>query len=181
MTLMVGACGGGPSAGQTGSPRSAGTPGTTPAGGGGASPGSGQATADELCALLTADDWGEFNYVTAAEPEVNEEDPGSATCVYAGESGARGGLELDAYQHATPAEAEETFDTIAESMPDATDAALPGADESLIQLDIPGSFAAIVVRSGRFTYTIALPAGDEAETQLNTLAATVLARSQSLH
>src|SRR5918998_4272573 len=65
LTLMVAACGGGPSAGQTGSPRPVGTPGTTVAGGGEASPASGQATADELCALLTADDWGEFNYVTA--------------------------------------------------------------------------------------------------------------------
>jgi len=135
-------------------------------------------TEAELCALLTAEDWGAFGFVTAAQPEINSDGPGSAACVYAGQSGATGGLELDAYAHDTVAEAEETFGTISEGMPAAQPFTLPGADEVLLDPDIDASYAAILVRNGRFTYTISLPAGEAAEAQLAALAAAVLTRSQ---
>jgi hypothetical protein len=182
LAFAVAACGGGGAAGPTGtSGTTAEAPGTTGPG----TAGTGLASADELCALLNADDWGQLNYVTAAQPSIESDGPGSAYCVYAGESGASGGLELDAFAHQAEAAAEETFDTIAGAMDDGQDAALPGADESLIQTEIVAGdddpFGAIVVRSGRFTFSISGPAGEDAEAQLPVLAETVLQRSQSLH
>jgi len=142
------------------------------------SPAGGLASAEQLCSLLTAEDWGAFGFVTGAQPEINDEGPGTANCVFAGQSGATGGLELDAYVHDTVAEAEDTLEIIREGMPNAQPITLPGADEALIDPDVDASYGAIVVRNGRFTYTISLPGSEQAQAQLTALAAAVLARSQ---
>lgn len=138
-------------------------------------------SAQELCDLLTSADWGQLNYVTAAQPDVNSDGPGSAYCTYAGESGGEGGLELDSFVGESVSDAEETFDLIsAGSDGGGQTITLPGADEVFIDPSIDGAFGAIVVRTGRFTYTVSLPAGEQAEAQLLALAGIVLTRSSAL-
>jgi hypothetical protein len=134
-------------------------------------------SAEELCALLDADDWGQFGYVTAASPSINSDGPGSAYCVYAGTSGASGGLELDAFAHETEADSEATFETMTAESPGATPIDLVGADAALITKG--DDYAFIVVRIGRFAFTIALPAEDDAEQRLTTLANRVIDQSAS--
>jgi hypothetical protein len=129
--------------------------------------------------LLTAADWSQFGYVTAAQPTINSDGPGSAYCVYAGTSGASGGLELDAFVAETDADAEETFNTIIGEGQPSDEVALPGADQAVIQAAPDGDYGAIVVRNGRLTFTISLPTSEETETQLTTLAAAVLSRSSA--
>ena len=41
----------------------------------------------ELCALLTSTDWGQFNYVTAAQPDISSDGPGSAHSATVSERG----------------------------------------------------------------------------------------------
>ena len=132
-------------------------------------------TGAELCGLLTADDWNEFGYVVAASPGINSDGPGNAYCVYAGESGATGGLELDAFVDATAEDAQATLETITGEGPELQPVDVADADVALIGTG--GDYAVIAVRRGSFTFTIALPAGDEAETQLKTLASSVISRS----
>lgn len=174
--FCLAACGG---AGATTAPRTDALPTSAPTATAPDVTGAGLPSAEELCALLTADDWGAYGYETAAQPTINSDGPGSAYCVFAGESGATGGLELDAFAHDTVEEAEETFDVTLEGMPGAAASTLPGVDAALVATDIESSYAAIVVRNGRFVYTISLPTGDEAQAQLLALAATVLTRSQA--
>lgn len=133
-------------------------------------------TAAELCALLTAQDWGTFNYVTAAQPDVQSDAPGSAICTYAN------GLFLEAYVDETPADAEETFQTIVDNAPfnGNTSVAIPGTDEVQYDEEISPGKAGIAVRTGRVSFTIGLPAGDAAQAQLTALAAIVLQRVSNL-
>jgi hypothetical protein len=178
--VVLVACGGGaaPVASPTATPAT--TP-STPTEEATDVPGTAAAGAD-LCSLLGAEDFGAFGYVTAAEPSVSSDGPGSAYCVYAGESGATGGIEFDAFVDDTVEDAEETYRTIVEEGPlaDAAPAGLPGVDESVIASGIEDTWAAIAVRKGRFSYTISLPTSDEAETQLKVLAAAVLSRAGDL-
>lgn len=133
-------------------------------------------TAAQLCGLLTAADWGTFNYVTAAQPDVASDAPGTATCTYAN------GLFLETYVDETPGAAEETFETILENAPfdGAASIAIPGADEVQLDNEIAAGDAGIAVRAGRVSFTIGLPAGEAAQTQLTTLAALVLSRVATL-
>jgi hypothetical protein len=135
-------------------------------------------SASELCALLTPLDWSQFQFSNATQPQVNG-DPGSAYCVYAGQSGSTGGLELDSFIDASVADAQGTFNTIAGEMIGAQTVDLPGADEALMSPNVDGTFGAIVARAGRFTYTISLPTSEGARVQLETLAGLVLSRAQS--
>jgi hypothetical protein len=130
---------------------------------------------EELCALLSADDWAQFGYVTADSPTVDTDGAGSAYCVYAGQSGGTGGLELDAFVDVALQDAVETQETILDEGPDMEPIDLPGADAAFIGDE--GDVAGIVVRTGRFTFTIALPSGDDAEEQLKTLANEVIDQS----
>ena len=131
--------------------------------------------AEELCGLLSAEDWGQFGYVTAATPTINTDGPGTAYCVYAGTSGGTGGLEFDAFVDTSLEDAVATQETILGEGPDMEPIELAGADAAFISSD--GDVAGIVVRIGRFTFTIALPDGEEADTQLTTLANRVIDQS----
>jgi hypothetical protein len=170
---------GGSSATPTGSPRPTQTTAAGTAAGGTLVPGD-LATVEGLCGLLNAADFGQFGFVTAAQPSTNSDGPGTAYCVYAGESGATGGIEFDAFLDDTVADAEATFETAVDEagpMADATPITLPGADRAVIDTDIEGTWSSVVVRAGRLTFTISLPTSDAAEAQLTALAALVLART----
>jgi hypothetical protein len=86
---------------------------------------------------------------------------------------------LDAFVGESTRDAQDTFETIKGEMAGGEAATLPGADAVLINKDVDGTYGAIVVRNGRFNYTISLPASAEAQSQLTTLATIVLARGQA--
>lgn len=182
VALAALACGGGPVATspRATTPASVGVPATPApvASAPQASPGGALPSGDELCALLGSADWSALN-LAAAQPSVESDGPGTAYCTYSDDSGGSGGLELDAFVDTSVSDAESTFETITGGMPGGTPIPLTGADEVLINPDVDGTFGAIVVRSGRFTYTISLPAGDQSQAQLLALAASVLSRGQS--
>ena len=134
-------------------------------------------SAQELCGLLTTEDWSQFGYVTAASPEINSDGPGTAYCVYAGTSGATGGLEFDAFVAAAEDEAQGTYDTIISGGPEMTP--LDAANADSVAISTEGEYAVIVARTGRFTFSISLPTGDDAENELMTLANTVVTRSEA--
>lgn len=161
--ILLSACGG----------ASTPTPTVAPTAGGPASPA-------DLCALLGTADWAANGYPAAAQPTINSDGPGSAYCTYTGAAGAGGGLELDAFVDATTDDASGTFDTITGEMSGGQPTTLTGADQVLINPAVDGSYGAIIVRAGRFTFTISLPTGTQAQTQLTTLATIVLSRASSL-
>lgn len=133
----------------------------------------------QLCALLTANDWAQVNLSQAsAAPTINSDGPGSAYCTYSGTAGASGGLEFDAFAEQVPSDAQDTFNTMSGELPGGQPATLPGADAALINANVDGTYGVIIVRNGRFTYSIALPASNASDTQLQTLAALVLTRAQ---
>lgn len=172
---LVAACSGGPKASPSPVVAPTGTPSAVPT----AVQSGGLPSANELCTLLTPLDWSQFQFSNAVQPVVNSDAPGSAYCVYAGQSGATGGLELDSFVDASVADAQGTFNTIAGEMTGAQTVDLPGADEALMNANVDGTYGAIVVRAGRFTSTISLPASAGAQVQLETLAGLVLSRAQS--
>lgn len=136
-------------------------------------------SAQQLCALLTANDWAAVQLSqAAAQPVINSDSPTDAYCVYSGASGATGGLEFDAFIDDTAQDAQATYNTVAGEMPGGQPVTLPGTDAALINPNADGTYGAIVVRNGRFTYTISLPTSNAAQTQLETLAALVVTRAQ---
>lgn len=172
LVFLVAACGGG--AAQTQRPAVTSTPGSGPT----AAPtaAGGLPTAAQLCGFLGSSDWGQFGYVTAAQPDVDSDGAGTAICGYAN------GLSLEVYVDATEDFAEATFQTILENAPfDGSQALpLPGADEVQFDPEIAEDGAGIAVRAGRVSFTIGVPTGDDAQIEATTLAALVLARSAAL-
>ena len=67
--------------------------------------------ATDLCELLRPEDFATAGVDGAGEPEATTDGTGSSYCVYAGESGATGGIELDVFPSADEASAKETFAT----------------------------------------------------------------------
>ncbi len=134
-------------------------------------------SAQQLCGLLTANDWTTFQLPAKAQPTINSDGPGSAYCTWTDLSGAQGGLELDAFVDPTPSIAEDTYTTAAEIM-SGQPVDLPGVDSALINPNINGTYGALLARAGRFTYSVSLPASAGSQVQLESLAALVLSRAQ---
>jgi len=135
--------------------------------------------AQQLCGLLTANDWATVNLSQATnQPTINSDGPNDAYCVYNGKSGATGGLEFDAFVDQSASDATDTFTTMSGELPGAQSVDLPGVDAALINPDVDGTYGVIIVRDGRFSYSISLPTSSGAQTQLETLASLVLTRAQ---
>jgi len=136
-------------------------------------------TSDQLCALLTVDDWTAAGLSGAEAPRIDDDGPGtgSAYCTYGGSSGATGGLELDVFAHTTVGEAQTTYATIAQSLPPSDPPNVSGIDEGLINPNIEPGFGAILVRAGNLVVTITLPTSAQAGDQLTSLTQTVLSRA----
>jgi hypothetical protein len=166
--LLV-ACGGG--AAKSPTPASSGlfSPGVVP-------------TMEQLCALLTPDDWTVAGLQDAGPPEMDEDGPGtgSAYCVYNGAPGAIGGLELDVFVALTIGDAQLTYAQILESIPSPGAPNLSGVDEAAIDTNIEPGFGAILVRAGRLVVTITLPTTSATNEQLISLANLVLTRARGL-
>jgi len=137
------------------------------------------AAAQQLCGLLTANDWATVNLSQATnQPSINSDGPNDAYCVYNGKSGATGGLEFDAFIDQSTNDATGTFNTMAGELPGGQSVDLPGVDAALINPNVDGTYGVIIVRNGRFSYSISLPTSSGAQTQLETLASLVLTRAQ---
>ena len=136
----------------------------------------GSADAAAALCVLTPADWQAFNYVTGAHPDVTSDAPGTATCQYAS------GLFLEMYTHQDVNDADETFQTILENAPfdEPTTLTLPGADKVIFDPEVTSNHAGIAVQAGNLVFTISALAGDNAQTQLTTLAGLVLTRASNL-
>ena len=172
MTLVLAACSGGGTATPTSTPAPSGlfSPGTVP-------------TMEQLCALLTPDDWTAAGLEDAEEPEMDDDGPGtgSAYCTYHGVSGSLGGLELDVFVSRSLGDAQLVFAQILESVPDTTTPNISGVDDAAINANIqPDGFGAILVRAGLLVVTITLPASAQATDQLISLTNLVLSRAREL-
>lgn len=139
-------------------------------------------TSDQLCKLLTVDDWKAAGLTAARAPSIDDDGPGtgSAYCTYGASSGATGGLELDVFVGPTIDEAKTTFATIAQSLPPSSPPTMSGIDDGLINTDIDPGFGAILIRAGKLVVTITLPTSASAGAQLTSLTQTVLSRALSL-
>jgi hypothetical protein len=135
---------------------------------------------DQLCQLLTPEDWASVGLRKASEPQVDYGEAGSAFCIYEGSSGGTGGLELDAYCCRSEAGTRDSFVSMKEGMAEPRAVSLAGCEECVIDPDVNGTFGALAGRSGTFAFGIALPASRQSERQLTTLANIVLTRAAAL-
>jgi hypothetical protein len=132
-------------------------------------------TGAALC-VLSPNDFTTAGVANAAKPTANVQDGGaSAYCVYAGKSGATGGIELDVFAPAgpTPADVKETFKTATgESSSPLTPIRLEGTDEALWsahQVSGGPPFATIAVRRGDLVFVLSFRAHKDALVQLTSL------------
>ena len=132
----------------------------------------------DLCTLLGAADFTAAGVSGAGSVSKNSPDTSDFYCVYAGKSGATGGIEFDAVV-ADSATIDDTFKTVSEEMgvvlTDVT-SSVPGADKALLATAPP----VIVVRSGNLVFDISFPSSPTASGQLATLAALVIQRAAAL-
>lgn len=143
-----------------------------------------KSTGAKMC-VLTQSDFRAAGLTVNAQPSAEiEQDGASAYCVYRGKSGATGGVELDVFYPAgaSPAEVEQTFQTVLNSDPGAgyQPEGVRGADRSMFSLTIPQNghapFAANAVQRGALVFAISLPAAPQAKAQLQRLSQIVLGR-----
>jgi len=173
---LVAACGGGTATNGPGAT----TAGTVPVAGALAT-GAPVTDLTKLCDLLGPADFAALGIGGVGAPTVNSDGPGSAYCVYAGESAAKGGVEFDVF---VDEDAAGVFDTIvAETSGDLTPAIIPGVDEALGSDGVAGQadgYGTVVVRKGPLVFTIAAPGGPGTALKLSTLAGLVIARAAGL-
>ena len=134
-----------------------------------------------LCDLLGPGDFEVAGVAGAGLPEMTTDGPGSAYCVYAGESGGTGGIELDAFIDDDP---QAVYDTIRNEGSEALRAiTVAGAEQAEGWEGVEGdvaSFARILVRSGDLVFAISAPGGEGMDARLAALAALVVARGSAL-
>jgi hypothetical protein len=153
-------------------------------GGGSAGPTGGSVSAGgDLCGLLGPGDFAAVGVGGTGKPTENNQDANDVYCVFAGKSGATGGVEFDAFLGASSADSPGTFIAATEGIADsagAGKAALPEVDDARLQTDIAGGYAALVVSKGKVVFSLAIPTTSSAKDQLVALAKLVLARVASL-
>ncbi len=135
-----------------------------------------------MCVLAPAD-FQTVGITNAAKPSANVQDAGASVyCVYAGKSGATGGLELDVFNPAgtNAADAKETFKTsISEGGSPMKPISIAGADEAQWSPNaVSGGppFASITVRRGTLVFSLSIPARANAQEQLTKLSLLILSR-----
>jgi hypothetical protein len=125
--------------------------------------------------MLTDSDWSDVHLQADKQPTINSDGPGTAYCTWTEMSGAQGGLELDAFVDPSTSVAEDTYSTAADVM-SGQPVVLPGVDSALINPNINGTYGALIARTGRFTFSLSLPASATSQAALESLALLVLAR-----
>jgi hypothetical protein len=151
-------------------------------GGGPSATGGPVAGGGNLCSLLGPGDFAAAGVSGAGSPIDSPDGTGGHYCVYAGVSGATGGIEFDAFI----GDPVGTYRTIASdtgmgTLTAVSTADLPGADQAGMTLDSIGHMAAIVVRKGQLTFDMSFPTNPNARTQLIALVDLVLQRGTALY
>jgi hypothetical protein len=131
----------------------------------------------DLCELLRPEDFAAAGVDGAGEPEATTDGTGSSYCVYAGESGATGGIELDVFPNGDEASARETFETATAEGPAGTPVSAGSFSESSFAID--GEVAYLTVRQGLLVLSLAAPNDINTETGLVTLAQLAIQRAGS--
>ena len=149
---------------------------------GGARPGSeaGSTGAEgngRLCSVLTPADFAAAGIPGAGEPEVNADEFG-AYCVYAGESGASGGIELDVFPHADTTAAHETYATALAEGPTGEVPPGPAFDEA--SFAVAGDVLFLTARQGTTVVALAVPSDGATIEGLVTLARLAADRAGAL-
>jgi hypothetical protein len=126
------------------------------------------------CSLLTAADFAAAGVEGAGAPTDNADETGHY-CVYAGTSGATGGIEFDVFPHDDVASATETFETATAEAPRGARPAVGAAfDASSFAID--GDVAYLTVRQGKLVFALSVPQM-YGEAALVTLATLVVGRA----
>ncbi len=140
-----------------------------------------------IAQLLGPGDFMAVGIAGAAKPTVNSAEPGSAYIVFAGKSGATGGIEFDVFVGNNETDAAGIFDDASADLTEPDDAAktaLFGYDELKLTTGLPvdggGNWAGIAFRKGKLVFTISIPDSAQAHDQLIALAKLVIARGSAL-
>jgi hypothetical protein len=168
LVAALAGCGGTP----TGSATPTGEPSPQPSGDAEAS---GPVAIADLCTLLSPTDFARFGVDGAGEPEATTDGTGSTYCVYAGESGATGGIELDLFPNPDESTAHDTFVTATGETAAGRAATGGGFDESSFAID--DDVALLVVRQGPLVIALAAPNDVNTEQGLVSLAQLALERA----
>jgi hypothetical protein len=143
-------------------------------------PAASQATASSAasgaidCTLLTPADLAAAGIEGAADPTDNADEFGHY-CVYAGTSGATGGIEFDVFPHDDAASATETYETVIAEGPSGQP--LPGDAFDASSFAVDGDVAYATVRQGKLVFALSVPAVDNAEAGLAALATLIVQRA----
>ncbi len=135
-----------------------------------------------MCEVLTAADLEAHGLAPErTTPSTDVQDNGaSAYCVYAGMSGAMGGIELDVFFPAGPDPKQTEATANADISGKLEAAGLTGADDSQIGLGVRSGgppFSTITVRRRDLVFALSIPPGPKAREQLLALAHLVLLRT----
>jgi hypothetical protein len=160
--LVAASCGGsGATGAPTGTPVAPGTAAAQPP----TASGSGSGALD--CTLLSAADFSAAGLAGAGSPSDNP-DGTSHYCVYAGASGATGGIELDVFPHDSVSDAQATYQTVIGEGGAGQPVAGGSFDESSVSVVDKATFLA--VRKGRLVLALAAPDGPATQAVLVGLA-----------
>jgi hypothetical protein len=126
------------------------------------------------CSLLTPADFAAAGIDGAGNPADNADETGHY-CLYAGTSGATGGIEFDIFPHDDVATATETFDVATAEGPQGARPAGATFDQSSFAID--GEVAYLTVRQGTVVFALSVPDGANREAALLGLANLVVQRA----
>ena len=126
------------------------------------------------CSLLAPSDFADAGITGASDPSDNPDGTGHY-CVYAGTSGATGGIEFDVFPHDAVSDAQATYQTVIGEGPEGQPAAGASFDESSYAVADKVGFLA--VRQGPLVFALAAPDDPATEGQLVTLAKLVVERA----
>ncbi len=126
------------------------------------------------CSLLTPADFAAAGIDGAGNPTDNADETGHY-CLYAGTSGATGGIEFDIFPHDDAATATETFDVATAEGPQGAPPAGATFDQSAFAVD--GEVAYLTVRQGTLVFALSVPDGANREAGLVGLANLVVQRA----
>lgn len=177
LSLAVAACGGTATTTPTPGQPTAAPPATVPPT---ASVGPTAAASDgtgAVCPWLTPDDFARFGVDGAGTPTDNPDGPDNHYCVYAGRSGATGGIELDVFFGPDVATAKDTYTTATGEGPGGRPATGFPFDQSSFAVD--GEVAYLTVRQDTLVIALAIPNDTNAEAGLVELAKLVIQRAMS--
>jgi hypothetical protein len=138
----------------------------------------------ELAALLGPEDFAAVGVQGAGPASFSDAGPGSVYAVYAGQSSAAGGIELDVFVLPSKDEAAAMVgDPGLAALDDDTKQSI-GAEHATLDQGMPtnngtSSYDVIWAQKGRLVFDLGIPSSPESRDQLLALAALVLERSQA--